>query len=153
MKELKHTQGAVILDLTNATRNQSNKISLIQGHFLLLLIPKSIFHALINRFGIPILELLYSITKKRTIVKEQVALTSDQPIDPLADYKLGMLTLTLYYAGLITWKFYNGYRRNLTHLFEPYAPLRGASLTRSANILSQLLNSLPARWQELLSIQ
>jgi len=80
MKELKHTQGAVILDLTNATRNQSNKISLIQGHFLLLLIPKSIFHALINRFGIPILELLYSITKKRTIVKEQVALTSDQPI-------------------------------------------------------------------------
>jgi hypothetical protein len=26
-------------------------------------------------------------------------------------------------------------------------------LTRSANILSQLLNSLPARWQELLSIQ
>lgn len=79
--------------------------------------------------GDPILRIIYSIVKRKTRNLQPTASSSTTFVqskddDPLVNYKMGLMVFAVYYAFVVTYKFYQGYHRNLTHLFEPFAPLR-----------------------------
>ncbi len=58
--------------------------------------------------------------------------SASSSVDPLMNYKIGLTVFTLYYACLVTYRFYRGYHWNLTHLFEPFAPLTNESSAAAA---------------------
>ena len=96
--------------------------------------------------GDSLLRVIYAIVKKRTespttMVVDSATTSSttatttssaSSSVDPLMNYKIGLTVFTLYYACLVTYRFYQGYHWNLTHLFEPFAPLTNQSSAATA---------------------
>lgn len=105
--------------------------------------------------GDPILRIIYSIVKRKTRNLQPTASSSNttsvktKDDDPLVNYKIGLMVFAVYYAFVVTYKFYQGYHRNLTHLFEPFAPLRlmssgggGASSSGGLQVIQDWITQL-----------